>query len=60
VTQIKDDGSGFDAEEYLKEPRPNSYGILGMKERLEILGGQFSIRSQPGEGTEIIAILPLE
>jgi len=60
MTLIRDDGKGFDAETYMKEPRPNSYGILGMKERLEILGGQFSIRSQPGKGTEIIAILPLE
>lgn len=57
---IKDNGAGFDAEEYMKAPKPNSYGIVGMKERLEILGGQFSIRSKPGEGTEIIALLPLD
>lgn len=60
LVMVKDNGTGFAAENFLKEPRPNSYGILGMKERLEILGGQFSIKSLPGEGTEIISILPLE
>jgi signal transduction histidine kinase len=34
--------------------------LLGMKERLEILGGQLMINSRPGEGTEILAILPLD
>ncbi len=57
---IKDDGIGFDADTYLQAPRPDSYGLLGMKERLEILGGQLSVRSHPGEGTEILAILPLD
>mgnify|MGYP005850120479 CR=1 FL=1 len=57
---IKDDGIGFDYEAYLKEPRPESYGILGMKERLDILGGELSIKSKPGEGTELLVILPLD
>lgn len=57
---IKDNGVGFDAENYLKEPRPDSYGLIGMKERLEILGGQLSVRSYPGEGTELLAMLPLD
>lgn len=56
---LKDNGKGFKVDEYLNEPRPNSYGIVGMKERLEILGGQFSIRSQEGCGTEVMAIIPL-
>lgn len=57
---IRDDGSGFDAAAFMKEPRSNSYGIVGMKERIELLGGQLSIRSHAGDGTEVIAILPSE
>lgn len=60
MTVIKDDGSGFDAEGYMQSPRVNSYGIVGMKERMELLGGQISIRSHEGDGTEVIATLPLE
>lgn len=59
VVRIIDDGKGFAAEEYLQNPCIDSYGLLGMKERLEILDGQLTIKSQPGEGTEIMAILPL-
>lgn len=57
---IRDNGIGFKAEEFLNEPRPNSYGLLGMKERVEILGGQLSIKSNLGEGTEVLAILPFD
>jgi two-component system sensor histidine kinase DegS len=57
---IKDDGEGFDAETYLAKPRPDSYGLIGMQERLDILGGQLSVKSNPGLGTEILAIIPLD
>ena len=58
VVRIIDDGKGFPAEEYLQNPHIDSYGLLGMKERVN-LDGQLSINSQPGEGTEIMVILPL-
>lgn len=57
---IVDDGVGFAAEGYMASPRADSYGLQGMKERLEILGGQLSVKSDPGCGTEILAILPLD
>jgi two-component system sensor histidine kinase DegS len=57
---VKDNGIGFDYEAYLKEPRADSYGLQGMKERVEILGGSLSIRSLQGKGTEIFSELPLE
>ena len=59
VVRIVDDGKGFPAEKYLQNPHIDSYGILGMKERVEILDGQLSINSQPGQGTEVMVILPL-
>jgi two-component system sensor histidine kinase DegS len=60
VVKITDDGKGFLVEEFMQNPQRDSYGLLGMKERLEILGGQLMINSRPGEGTEILAILPLD
>lgn len=57
---VRDNGVGFVAEEILKNPKPDSYGLLGMKERVEVLGGQLTIMSKPGKGTEITVHLPLE
>lgn len=56
--RIKDDGIGF-APDILEEKK-ESYGVVGMKERIERFGGMLSIRSQPNQGTEIIAIIPRE
>lgn len=56
--EVSDRGPGFDpagismSDEHL--------GLLGMRERVESLGGVFSIDSRSGEGTRIIAELPLE
>lgn len=60
VAVVTDNGIGFEAEAFLREPKANNYGILGMKERVEILGGQFSVKSGPGKGTEVLAILPFD
>ncbi|MDD4047310.1 MAG: histidine kinase [Clostridia bacterium] len=60
VVRINDDGKGFDATECIKNPKSGSYGIMGMKERLDILGGQLYIDSKIGEGTEVLAIVPLD
>jgi two-component system sensor histidine kinase DegS len=60
VAVVADNGIGFEAEQFLQEPKANNYGILGMKERVEILGGQFSMKSGQGKGTEVMAILPFD
>ncbi|PKM90753.1 MAG: histidine kinase [Firmicutes bacterium HGW-Firmicutes-12] len=60
IALVGDDGEGFDAEAYLASPRSDSYGLIGMKERLDILGGQLSVKSNPRLGTEILAIIPLD
>lgn len=54
---IKDEGCGFDLEEV--EQR-ESYGLLGMQERVRLFGGELQILSQPREGTQIIIKVPLE
>ncbi|MEE8473688.1 MAG: histidine kinase [Dehalococcoidia bacterium] len=56
---VRDDGTGFD----LAPGRPGasgrtSVGLLGMEERISLLGGSFRIESQPGEGTSVIFEVP--
>lgn len=55
---IRDDGQGFDTADVLgRENR--SLGILGMRERIELLGGQFELTSAPGMGTQVQVTLTL-
>lgn len=55
---IKDEGCGFDPGEIGQQDE--SYGIIGMQERVQIFGGEIEIFSRPGEGTQIIIKVPLE
>jgi signal transduction histidine kinase len=56
---ISDDGRGFDVSKTLEQaPERGNLGLLGMKERLQILGGTLEIQSQLGRGTRIHASLP--
>ena len=53
---VKDNGSGFD-QSIVKN---QSFGLLGMKERIELVNGEFSINSSPGNGTVLMFQIPLE
>jgi len=56
--EVCDDGSGFVAgREEVGENR--HFGIVGMRERVAELGGSFSIVSGPGNGTKVVARIPL-
>jgi signal transduction histidine kinase len=57
--QIKDNGKGF-AEAGLTGKRGKRLGLVGMRERLEMVGGKFSIGSRPGEGTTVLARIPIK
>ena len=57
--KIKDNGKGFQTERVLHGKRKNRLGLLGMRERLEMVGGNITIESTPGTGTTIQAELPL-
>jgi signal transduction histidine kinase len=57
--QMSDDGLGFDVES-IRTKAPQSYGLLGMQERVDYLGGELRISSRPGEGTLITVRVPLE
>jgi PAS domain S-box-containing protein len=56
---IRDDGQGFDPPDALDgAARGKSLGLLGMVERVQLLGGQLEIDSAPGQGTEIRVRFP--
>jgi len=58
VLEVKDDGAGFDlAGRHNHQPR--GLGILGMRERLNLVGGELEIQSQPGQGTRLVARAPI-
>src|SRR6185295_1423241 len=55
--RVEDNGVGFRVEEALE--RRNSFGLLGMMERVELLGGAFDVQSIPTKGTKIKVQLPI-
>ena len=57
--KIIDDGKGFPADHVLHARKAKRLGLLGMRERLEMVGGNFTVASAPGKGTTIVAQLPL-
>lgn len=58
--RIVDDGIGFDIEKATEvEQRPRGFGILGMKERMELIQGTLNIFSHPGKGTIIDITIPV-
>ena len=54
---IRDNGDGID-QEILRSGRTGHWGLSGMRERAEHLGGQLSVWSNPGAGTEVELTLP--
>ena len=59
VLEVTDDGAGFDAAQP-RSGKPHGLGLLGMRERLALVGGELAITSALGKGTRIVAVVPLE
>jgi signal transduction histidine kinase len=60
--EVRDDGIGFDAAAIgapAAQARASGWGLVGMRERAALVGGQFTIQSQVGHGTAVIVELPL-
>ncbi|MBU9713525.1 sensor histidine kinase [Evansella tamaricis] len=55
IAIIKDDGIGFDTE----VKKEGSFGLLGMRERVNMLDGELSINSKKGSGTLIMVQIPI-
>jgi two-component system sensor histidine kinase DegS len=53
---IEDDGQGFDPTAI----REGALGLVGMRERVGLLGGRFEIESSVGAGTTLVVELPVQ
>ena len=56
VLTVRDNGRGMDGE---KITAPESLGLLGMKERVEQIGGRFEVQSEAEKGTTVVARVPV-
>jgi signal transduction histidine kinase/FixJ family two-component response regulator len=60
ILDISDNGMGFPRLAELAEQKHNDhYGLIGMQERADAVGGSFNVNSEPGKGTSIHVTLPL-
>ena len=55
---IKDNGVAFNVQQVMDSRKVRHLGLLGMKERVEMLGGAFEIQSAPGKGTDVRVAIP--
>ncbi len=58
--QIKDDGRAFEVERMMHARKSKRLGLVGMRERMEMVGGRFTVESVPGQGTTIQAQIPFD
>lgn len=56
--RVQDQGRGFDSGR--KRYKSDGCGVLGMSERVQLLGGRFDVVSNPGTGTSVAADFPLQ
>jgi len=58
--EVRDDGVGFAVPRNLGDLANGGHsGLLRMRERIEAVGGQWWVESQPGQGTRIVVDVPL-
>lgn len=55
---VRDDGTGIPQEVVRQGGRTGHFGLIGMRERAEHIGGSFSVASRAGGGTEVLAVVP--
>lgn len=56
---IEDDGNGFDLAEVLTEGHRRGFGLIGMQERVDLIGGHVDLHSEIGRGTMVTITIPL-
>jgi two-component system, NarL family, sensor histidine kinase DegS len=59
IVKVKDNGRGFDPE-IVNTTLAGGSGLLGMRERAEVIGARLAINSTPGEGCEVVLRIPLK
>jgi signal transduction histidine kinase len=57
---LRDDGNGFNPQDtaHWGAPKYNGFGLRGLHERLELVGGQMNLQSNPNQGTELYVTIP--
>ena len=58
--RVRDDGKGIDPKVLAEGGREGHYGLPGMRERAELVGGKLSVWSGPGAGTEVELTIPAQ
>ena len=60
IVTIRDNGIGFQLPEKISDlSRSGKLGLVGMQERVRLLGGNLEVKSEPGKGTSVIVEAPL-
>jgi signal transduction histidine kinase len=59
VVDVEDDGRGFDESAVADGDGRKHWGLMGIRERAEILGGAATVESEPGQGTHVVVRVPL-
>ena len=57
--KVKDNGKSFQAQRVMHSKRNTRLGLIGMRERLEMVGGSLGVESAPGKGPAVRAQIPL-
>ncbi len=57
---MKDDGTGFNLDEIMTDTNHKGYGLVGMRERVQLLKGEMNIITAPGQGAAINISVPLK
>jgi signal transduction histidine kinase len=57
---IRDNGRGFDPESLADRQAEQGFGLIGIRERLSVVGGHLQINSGAGHGTELVMSIPME
>lgn len=58
---VEDNGRGFVVDQVIgTHPERRAWGLLGMQERIVLVGGKFKVESEPGRGTKLMVEVPIE
>ncbi len=60
LCSIRDDGRGFDVPAVLARKGEKGLGLIGIRERLNAVGGTLQLQSEPGHSTELLVTIPME
>ena len=55
---VSDDGIGFDEDTIADAQQRQSYGLVGIRERAELIGASLQLASRPGTGTTVEVMVP--